>query len=188
MAKRGRPRKTGARQPNGQLRRPTLAQLVEADRQQRMAETSVVMMQPHRRWAKEPDHPWLAYSLGRFCLRHGLRSELHDAAKEWQDTYRRWRAAKGIPDPNHVQTIGSGQGPSDATVEVWWRDIERVEDALREYGQGPLLAMKHLILDEQDLPEDAAADSIVGLRIIAVKLGRLPEKAHPFVDMGRMAA
>jgi hypothetical protein len=49
MAKRGRPRKAGARYPSGELKRPTtLAQIEEAERRKRLAETAPVMAQPHR--------------------------------------------------------------------------------------------------------------------------------------------
>jgi len=183
MAKRGRPRKQGERYPSGGLRRPTLAQMEEIERRKRLAETASVMAQPHRAWAgKQAGHHWLASALGRFCIRHKLRSELFDAGAEWTGIYRRWRAAKGIPDPNHSQTIGGGLGPSDAIVDGWWRDIERVETALRQHGQGTFLSARHLLLDDSDLPDEAAADAIVGLRVVAVELGRLPKGAHPFVS------
>lgn len=190
MAKRGRPRKAGARQPNGQLRRPTLAQLMEADHRQRMAETAVVAAQPHRAWAPDPHDPRLATALGRFCIRYRVRSELYDAGIEWTETYRRWRAASAIPDPLHSGALGNGQGAADATVLAWERCIERVEEALKPYGQGAWLGVRHLCLDDDDLPPDAAPDAIVGLRVLAVTLGRLPAGAHPFVDCvnRRMAA
>ena len=188
MARRGRPRKSGAREKNGRLQRPTLAQLMDADHRQRMAETAVVAAQPHRAWAPDPSSPWLASALGRFCIRYKVRSELYDAASEWTAIYRRWRAASTIPDPLHSSSLGSGLGPSEGTIAAWWRDIERVERALLEgYGQVVLLAVRHLCLDDEDLPHEAAAEALIGLRVVAVQMGRLPEGAHPFVE-GRMAA
>jgi hypothetical protein len=181
MAKRGRPRKSGARQPNGQLRRPTLAQLQENEYQRRMSETAVVAAQPHRAWAKDPRDPKLATALGRFCVFYAVRSELYEAGVEWANTYRRLLAAKGCPDPLHQSTLGrGGDGPSDATVDAWERDVERVENALRPYGSGALVGVRHLCMDNADLPAEAAADAIVGLRVLAVTLGRLPKGAHPF--------
>jgi hypothetical protein len=76
--------------------------------------------------------------------------------------------------------VGGGLGPSDATVAAWWREIEGIEDALRVYGRA-YVNVRHLCLDEEDLPIEAAADTIAGLRALAVQIGRLPERAHPFV-------
>lgn len=183
MARRGRPRKQGVRQPNGQLKRATLAQIVEADHKSRMAQTALVASQPHRAWAPDPLDPRLATALGRFCIRYKVRSELHDAGEEWASTFRRLMAAKGVPDPLHTSTLGTGGGgPSAATVEGWERDVERIEKALRPYGQGAWLGVRHLCLDNADLPDEAAADTIVGLRVLAITLGRLPAGAHPFVE------
>jgi hypothetical protein len=187
MAKRGRPRKLIAREPNGRAQRPSLAQIKEAERKQRLAETAVVMAQPHRAWARDPGDPRLASALGRLVIRHRLRSELFDAGSEWTGIYRRWRAASAIPDPLHSQSLGGGLGPSDRLVASWWADIVRVENALRQYGQGAYLGVRHVLLDDADLPDEAIADAIVGLRVVAVEMGRLPKGAHPFVD-NRIAA
>jgi hypothetical protein len=186
MARRGRPRTKAGKRLDGRI--GVLAQITEADKRARLAETSQVASQPHRRWARDPLDPRLATALGRFVIRHGLRSELFDAAGEWIATYRRWLAAKGVPDQLHAQTLGGGLGPSKATVDAWWRDIERVEARLREYGQGALLGVRHLCLDDCDLPLEAVADTIVGLRVVAVEMGRLPKGAHPFVNCERRAA
>lgn len=186
MARRGRPRTKASNRLDAKI--GVLAQIMEADRKQRLAETSVVMAQPHRAWARDPGDPRLASALGRFVVRHGLRSELFDAGSEWTATYRRWRAASTIPDPLHSQSIGTGLGPSEAIIASWWRDIERVEAALLCYGQDAYHGVRHLLLDDFDLPDGATADTITGLRVVAVELGRLPKGAHPFVSMGRMAA
>jgi hypothetical protein len=188
MARRGRPRKQGLREANGRPQRSTLAQIVEADHKQRMAETAVVAAHPHRAWAPDPLDPRLATALGRFCIRYKVRSELYDAASEWASIYRSWRAAKGVPDPLHTGGMGTGAGPSPATVAGWWREIERVEKALRPYGQGAFVGVRHLCLDDSDVPDEAAADVIAGLRVVAVEMGRITKGAHPFVDARRMAA
>jgi hypothetical protein len=184
MAKRGRPRKQTAREANGRAKRPTLAQLKDAESRQRLAETDFVANQPHRRGARNPRDPRIITAHGRFCDRYGLRDEIFLAAEKLAETYRRWRAAKGIPDPQHSSAMGSGgAGPSKSTVDGWWRDIERVEKELRLYGSGVYVSIRHLIQDGQDVPEEAAADTIVGLRVVAVRLGRLPAGSHPFVRL-----
>jgi hypothetical protein len=183
MAKRGRPRKQALREPNGRVKRPTLAQLKQAELSQRMAETDFVANQPHRRGARNPRDPRISTAHGRFCDRHRLREEIYQAAEQLAETYRRWRAAKGIPDPQHSSAMGSGgDGPSPSTVDGWWREIERVEAELRRYGSDAYVGVRHLLQDGQDVPDEASADTIVGLRVVAVQLGRLPAGAHPFAS------
>lgn len=160
----------------------TLAQIQSADRKARLAETAVVAYQPHRRGAPDPLDHRLASALGRFVIRHGLRSELFDAAEAWSAIYRAWRAAKGVPDPLHGSTLGAGDGPSDELVDTWWREIVRVERALKVHGLTAWLGVRHLCLDNSDVPDDAVADVIVGLRVVAVEMGMLPNGAHPFVN------
>lgn len=189
MAKRGRPRKGGYREKSGRLQRPSLAQLMAAEHKQRMAETAAVAAQPHRAWAPDPHDPRLATALGRFCIRHKLRSELFDAGKEWAETYRRLLAALGAPDPQHSSSLGSGgEGPSKATIDGWERKIESVEIGLRQYGQSAYLGVRHLCMDDAEIPPHEVADTIVGLRVLAVHFGRLPKGAHPFVNSHRAAA
>jgi len=183
MAKRGRQRKAGARYPSGELKRPTtLAQIEEAERKKRLAETAPVMAQPHRAWAgKQAGHPWLENALGRFIISRKLREELYHAGDHYALTFARWAAAKGIPHPKRRHMVGGGLGPSDATVAGWWREIEGMEGALRQYGRA-YINVRHLCLDDEDLGDSEAADTLAGLRALAVHLGRLPETAHPFVS------
>jgi hypothetical protein len=183
MAKRGRPRKSGHRETSGRLQRPTLAQLKDADTAKRLRETDAVAMQPHRRWAPDPRDPRLESALGRFAIRNRLRAELIDAGREWGETYRRWCAAKGVPDALHARALGAGgAGPSAATVDAWDREILRIDARLREHGSIAYLAARSLCLDNADISSEATDDAIVGLRVVAEELGRLPRGAHPFVD------
>jgi hypothetical protein len=189
MAKRGRPRKSGHREASGRLQRPTLAQLKNVEAAKRLRETDAVASQPHRRWAPDPRDPRLATALGRFCVRYKARTELYDAGVEWTETYRRLLAALGAPDPNHSSALGSGgDGPSKATIDGWERKIEGVERAVLKYGQSAYHGIRQLCMEDADVPGHEAADAILGLRVLAVTLGRLPSGAHPFVDSGRAAA
>jgi hypothetical protein len=178
MARRGRPRTKALNRLDAKI--GVLAQITEADKRARLSETAQVVAQPHRSWAPDPNDPRLESALGRFIIRHKLRSELFDAGDHYADVYARWCAAKGIPHPRRRHMVGGGHGPSDATVNAWWREIEGIEAALRRYGKA-YIHVRHLCLDDEDLSPEATADAIVGLRVVAVEIGRLPERAHPFV-------
>tara|TARA_R110000868_G_scaffold343178_1_gene604250 strand:+ start:81 stop:644 length:564 start_codon:yes stop_codon:yes gene_type:complete len=178
MARRGRPRTKAGNRLDAKI--GVLAQIQDADKKTRLSETAQVKAQPHRAWAPDPDDPRLSCALGRFVIFYGLRSELFDAGDHYGLVFARWAAAKGIPHPTRHDMIGGGLGPSDATVAAWWREIEGIEDALRRYGLA-YIHVRHLCLEDEDLPAEAAADAITGLRAVAVEIGRLPEMAHPFV-------
>jgi hypothetical protein len=180
MGKRGRPRKAGARYADGKLKRPTREQMraIEGDRYRENMQQAA--NQPHRRWAANPLDQRLESALGRFCAFYGLRGELFDAGRAWGDVYRRWRAANCIPDPLHSSALGGGAGPSEATVAGWWRDIQRVETALRGHGSIAFLAARSLCLDDADISPEAKDDAIVALTVVAVEMGRLPRRGGPF--------
>jgi hypothetical protein len=181
MAKRGRPRKSGARYADGKLRKPTLEQLKEASAAQYRENMAQAAAQPHRRGARDPLSPKLADALGRFCEALRLRDELHDAGQEFGHIVRSWRAAKGVPESVRRDATGTGRGPSDETVDRWWREIERVEGKLREHGQITLLAARSLCVDDCDISPEVHEDAVVGLRVVARELGRWQDWQHPFV-------
>lgn len=178
--RRGRPRKAGAREPNGQLQRSTLAQIIAADREQtereRQNATAVVMAQPHRRGN---DHPWCATALGRFCLAHRLKKDLHDAGEKFADLVRRWRAAWGVPVPISLGIGGSGQGPLMRTAAGWEEQIASVENALRRVSTAHLIAIRHLVLDDADVPAQHSSVAIEALMVLARSMDIDPGK-HPF--------
>lgn len=181
MAKgRGRPRKEGPREPNGQLQRPTLARILEAEREvvenDRQNAMGVVLAQPHRRGN---DHPWCATALGRFCLANRLKRELHHAGEEFADVMRRWRAAKGVPASVSLGFGRGGDGPSSRTVAAWWEQIRAAEDSLRDRSKRHLAAVRHLVIDDADLPAEFALTAIEGLVILARSLG-VDIGKHPF--------
>jgi hypothetical protein len=178
-----RTRKPGLRQPNGKLRRPTLEQLKHVQEMRDRENQLFVGDQPHRRDLPDPLHHWGATALGRFCLRHRLRSELFHAGEKYEETWRRFITAKGVPDHKHHGGMGSGLGPSDETVNRWEAQIEGAEEALRRAQGRVYIAMRHLCLDDADLPATDHSDAIVGLRILAERLVGLPVSAHPFVNM-----
>ena len=176
-------RKTGHRYPCGKLKGPSAKERALTEAEVYRANMQQVASQPHRRDFRDPLSPRLDSALGRLCERLGLRSELFDAGRDYAELMRRWRAAKGCPDPVHTGAIGSGQGPSDATVNGWWRQIERIEAALRYQGTISYLAVRHLCLDGADISPEVERDAVAGLCIVAHELGRLPVGAHPFARM-----
>jgi hypothetical protein len=176
-----RPRKYGPRDAAGRLKKPTLQQIKEAEAKKHRENMQTVANQPHRRGYSDPLDRRLTSALGRFCIGQRLRSELYDAGEEWAGVLRRWRAAKGVPDPLHTGGMGTGQGPSDKTVDDWERLIRRIENALHLEGKDVWLLTRNVCIEDQD-PYSCEVDVVVrGLRAVAVELGRLPATAHPFL-------
>jgi hypothetical protein len=189
MAKRGRPRKSGHRETNGRLQRPTLEQMRAIETAQRLRETDVVAMQPHRRWAKNPRDERLESALGRFVLAHGLRSELLDAGLSWAKQFKRWCQIHGVRAPYPTTPRGGGGAdPEDDEIDRVNRTIDAIDYELKGRGQIAYLGARSLCLDDADISTEATADAIAGLVVVAVHLGRLPRGAHPFVDSRRAAA
>jgi hypothetical protein len=179
MAKRGRPRKAGERGSGGRLKKPTLEQIMDADKAKRRENKLFVASQPHRRYLPEPFSERAASALGRFCMVYQLREELYQAGMHYSELTRRWRGAWGCPDPIHSDSLGGGLGPSEAAVETWWRHIEGIEKALRAKSMRHYAAARHLCVDDGDLPEDVVGLAIEALQIVADQTGR-SVAGHPF--------
>ena len=179
MAK-GRKRMSGNREANGRVKRPTLAQLKQQEADRYRANMQQVAQQPHRRGARNPMDPRLENALGRFCVAHSLAGELYDAGQEWASICRRWRSAKGVPDPQHTGGMGSGMGPADDTVAAWGKIKLRVERELAAQGDAVWFATRQLCLDCNDLGADQDEAAKIGLHVVAQNLGRLSRSIHPF--------
>lgn len=179
MAK-GRKRAAGQREANGRLKRPTVAQLKEIEAARYRENMRQVAAQPHRRSAPDPLDPRLENALGRFCVRLKLRPELYDAGQEWASIVRRWRAAKGCPEPMLRGPQGSGLGPSEATVAAWTRLVVEVERELSAHGQAVWFAARQVCIDDNDLALDQDEAGVLGLIEVAKALGRIARNAHPF--------
>lgn len=181
MGRRGPKLKQGAREPNGRLSRaekakPTQEALNEANRKAIEQEIGVVLMQPHRRGR---DDKYCASALGRFVLAQGLRSEVYDAAERYADLVNRWRAAKGIPTPLRLGIGGGGEGPSEETVKSWALQIAKVELAIVPISHPGFLAMRRLVLDDEDIPSALWLDAAISLGALAQHYGLLT--THPFL-------
>jgi hypothetical protein len=191
MGRPGRKRKEGEREPNGQLRRPTMQQLNELNRARLQEEKVVVLNQPHRRGGAEDNMQ--ESPLGRFILLHfprdpkakrrGIGEIYFDAAMEYAKVVRSWRASADVKTDINPPSdgLGTGQEPSRETVAGWWLKIKRVESALIFRGRGDLLRdMKQLILHEYEIPGADPYQIKLGLWIIATEMGKLDGKQHPF--------
>jgi hypothetical protein len=174
-------RKTGKREPNGRLQRPTLAQLKQMEAERYRENMQQVSQQPHRRGFANPIDPRLESPLGRFCAFHKLRDELCDAGHEWAEMRRSWNAAKGVPDPVHTGGMGSGQGPSPATVDRWKRILDQIDEELYEANKATMWATRRLCIDRHFPGPEYVRFLINGLSIVARVLGRVESNVHPFV-------
>ena len=148
MARKGRPRKFVKRELNGRAIRPTLEQIRDADRAQRLAEQSTVLAQPHRRGA---DDIWPATALGRFVAGQGLRREVYEAGQQYEIDMRRLWAAIGVPSPIKVGEGGLGEGISEATATALKSRLGRVELAIATITHSGWLAMRNLVLFDKDI-------------------------------------
>ena len=155
--------KSGKRQPNGKLRRPTVAERDKLAKLKEQAEMQTVLAQPHRRGNTDQR---CASALGRACMALGLPQSYYDAGQNYAALRRRWRAAKGIPTDERLG-IGSGAGPEDGTVEGWEREIEQIWRALHSTGPGVMTLTDRLACDEFDVLGEGLEKARLGLECLA---------------------
>ncbi len=182
MAKAGRKPKSGRREPNGRLQRPTVDRLNEMAAQQRRREQQTVLDQPHRRdLGERMDHKWAESALGRLCLRRKLREELYEAGIGYGSIVACWRGAKGIPRSDGRGEGGScSAGPDDASVKRWQAQMVAVERAMMREGTDAFLAVRMMVLDHGDIGMDQDEAAISGLSAVAVELGLMRAGEHVF--------
>lgn len=181
MAKAGRPKKAGLREPNGKLKRPSAEERRKADRIRIMGERAFVVGQPHRRGEMSQ----MAGSVfGRFCLKNKLRPEIYDAGQEFARIVAGWRAAKGVPVFSNASP-GPMPAPEDPErtkkrVDGLRDRMMRCEKALLRIGTEANIAVRQLILDEFDLSWEQDEHAKDGLAALAVELGFMKAHDHPF--------
>lgn len=158
--------------------RVTLAAIERAERAERMKETKVVLMQPHRRGSNATE---CESALGRFWLAHCHGNRLLiDAGEAWARLKRQYRRAWGIITENAPGEPGSHA--NDLTVEAVQKmgaQIDRIEAKLSR-PMSILFAINRLVIEGRDVSgKFATGDAIIGLRILAIELcGMKPD--HPF--------
>ena len=178
-------RKTGKRHPCGKLIQPTAKERSEIAARKARSEVEFVESQPHRRAFADKGDPWLADEVGRFCRVHRLRREIKDAADEWRNIVRLYRAAWGAPQDENHGAAGLGQGPTWDTVDGWKAQMLGIEEAL--YGdhgtnKARYMATKMLALDGRSVPRELVPYALDGLRVVAVELGRMTKRDAPFQE------
>ena len=172
------------REPNGRHKRPSAEERQRREREAYQVEMRTVLRQPHRRDMAQPEHPWCASMLGRFCLIHKVRRELHDCAADYASLLHRWNVAKGIPMPDSTGVAGTGLGPSAATVAAWWRDIQAMEAAMKrslpgKQGNIAFAAVRHIAVDGASIPPEYVPAAIQAMLALANHMGH--KLNHPFV-------
>lgn len=172
------------REPNGRHKRPTAVERAKRDRDAYQVEMRTVLQQPHRKGQPDPTSPWCVTALGRFCLKHRLRRELHDCGAEYAALVNRWRAAKGVPLDSSTGQAGNGLGPSEGTVRAWERQIEAAGLAMRhavpgKAGNIAYEAVRHIAVDGAEIAPEFIPSGIAGLLALAVHMGH--RLNHPFV-------
>ena len=166
------------REPNGRAQRPTAQAMTQIVRERNDAVMSVVLAQPHRRGNRSQ---WRESAFGRFCDDHKLREEIYDGGNAYADLLRRWRVAKGVPTELRLGMGGSGEGPSDATVEAWTQRLGSVRlNVVLTAGASAWLAVELLVVDNIEIPKSCTRDAIMGAGALAIEMGNMSAKLSPF--------
>lgn len=179
MARAGRKRKAGLREPSGKIRRPSLQALADLERSKRMTEMATVLAQPHRKGDTRQE---CATALGRLwiSLKTDDPSLLH-AGEAYGRLVRRYRRAWGLKTENMPrEPMADEPEPTTmAEVEKWRAQIDHIEFRMMGTSFEVLSATRRVAIDGVDLVGKSRNDALIGLRIIAVAWGMVP-KDHPF--------
>lgn len=157
----------------------TLADIERAEKAQRMAETATVLSQPHRRGFAGTE---AESALGRFCLTLGtIGKDYQRAGEQYGALVRRWRSAWGAKTSNPAPDVpGSGEGPSDARVRAWREEIDGIEAMLSRISITVRFAVNRVCVDEFDVLPQSKLDARHGLHALAIHLGIISSRTHPF--------
>jgi hypothetical protein len=109
-----------------------------------------------------------------------LRRELFDAAEDYAGLKRRWRIAKGCPMELRLDTRGTGDGPNDATVRGWEKQIASIEQAVAKESPLGFSPMQGMVIDDRDVLPGQTIAVIYALEAIAVATGRLSATARSY--------
>ena len=165
------------------LAAPSLRQLEESraknERREQDKIRSVVLNQPHRAGAEDPEDRRLEEAFGRFCIRLGLPSEIYKAGQIYEDILRRWQAAMGIPRLIRVNEGNSNSdGPSAETVENWAKVIKNCESEMRRVWHMGIgyYAARMMLVEKRDLAPGSISEAAARLALVALarELDQLP--------------
>lgn len=160
MARSGRKRASKPRHPGGRV----IAERADQIR-------GAVLAQPHRRGDMDQ---LCASALGRACRRAKLRRECYDAGEDYASLVRRWRAAKGAPSTLRLGGGAGGDGPDQATIDRWRRNIVDCDAAMARESREGWIAAKAAMLDEIDVDGTWQEAFICAMLGLAVCMGKLP--------------
>lgn len=137
-----------------------------------------VLAQPHRRGNTSQ---LCASALGRFCLRMKLQPALYEAGQEYAGLIRRWRSAKGVPDPEITSALGNGVGPTPEKVREWTTEILRIETNMLRSGREWYYAVRSVCIDNVDPDASNEGYAVEGLMELARLTGWIDWRdKHPF--------
>lgn len=178
MSRTGRKRMMVLREQNGRPQRPSAAEREAARLKREQGERSVVLAQPHRRGNYDQ---LCSSALGRHVLDCRLRRELYDAGEEYAETTRRWRAAKGVPEPFIKGARGSGVGTTDEAVQRLDTRLKSMRSCVNaECGENALSALDRVALDDETIPGAVGFRVTAALLSLAQHLGTISVGAHPY--------
>jgi len=173
----GRLRKSGRRQPNGQLARAYHNPKAQVASQPHRA---VVVMSKYREW------PEAESEFGRMMLNGWVTPAQHEAGKQYAELAARYRVAilAASPNPSGIDLRGARGGKGNGMPDPTARAIKRAYDAAFE-SCGPhrfqRLIANHVIHDRRSEDLDERKLLKVGLDKLVQHFG-----IDPRLDMRRM--
>jgi len=173
MARRGRPRKFGPREANGQIQRPSTIEKRRKDAEAREYVRAVVLAQPHRRGAGGNERE---SAIGRFIRDRGLDAGLYLAACDYRQADTRWRKMAGLPVLAPTWRGGVRMGDDEPTsAEIWDAEqiVQVMNDTMAAISPHGLRIVRMIVLEEKDIdPQSVDADTAIRcLTALAISLG-----------------
>jgi hypothetical protein len=140
---------------------------------------SVVLNQPHRRGNTDQR---CASVFGRFTIRNKLSQDIYDAGEKYREAANAWRIAKGVPGiASDRRGMAAKADLTADDVEVLRRKMLGMERAMwYAAGHKAYLAVRQLVLDENELGMDQDGDAIDGVTALAIHLGLLTASGSPY--------
>ena len=160
-----------SREPSGKIKRPTVAELVAIEKEQRLKETQIVRCQPHRRDLPNPgddraSEPWGLFCIGYLDALPGGR-DLALAGEQYKDQWRSWRLATGLPCPFGHSSDGVMTADDARDPDGLWRKIELAQSAMRDASKVGELVVTYMCGENRPAPHALWAKASVALRALA---------------------
>jgi len=175
MARRGRKRKPGPREPNGRVSRKKAEVIVRTEETERQTMATVIKARCKRFGLSEDRArlPMAGSAIGRMCLGGELTVDQHDAALRYLE------ARKDGLNAIMAKADGGGEGGSSGDVVTsgyaeWckranerWSTINRALDEMQESLRSPTprAALEAIVVRDVDVPE-LVGDLRIALNVI----------------------